>query len=494
MFWTQVRHFTRTIGFRLSFCYGVLFAAGALVLFGFIYVLLRSTLDRKDRELVEVRLQICASIYQYQGIASLREWLTVANEARRQKTYFHRVTDAAGGSLLLVVPEHWDATDLRLLPDPAPQRSDQVWERVARDEFLDISVVTGRLPDGATIQVARRTSSHSALLERTRRIFALVLAPTALVGMAIGAFATRRLTKPLRQLADVVREIINTGRLEVRVPIRRADDELQDLIVLFNRMIEGNEGVLRMMKETLDNVAHDVRTPLTRLRGIAESTLREKDLPEACAQPLEECIAETDRIQQLIQTLLEVARVESGVAEPRLERVDIAGVVEDAVGLYEHVAEEKGIDLRFAPQRDCHATVDPVRLRRAFANLLDNAVHYTPPGGAIQVNVECGGGDVTVRIEDTGVGISAEDLPRVWERLYRADKSRADCGLGLGLSLVKAIVEANGGRVSVQSTPGQGSEFMVTLPAEAAAGSFTATPQMAGRRGDDAPHLQSVRL
>jgi signal transduction histidine kinase len=367
---------------------------------------------------------------------------------------------------LLIVPEHWDESDVALLSDAAPVETPS-WRRIPRDEVLDLSVASTRLPDGATMQVARRTSSRGTLLQGFRRIFAAVLAPTILLGFAIGAFVTSRLTEPLRQLAQAVRELIDTRKMNVRVPTRDANDELEDLIVLFNRMIGQNQGCLRAMKETLDNVAHDVRTPLTRLRGIAESALRETELPAKTAASLEECVAETDRIQMLIQTLLEVARAEGGVLNPKLERVDVAEVVEDAVGLYEHVAEEKRITLHPTAQSDCFATIDAVRMRRVFANLLDNAVQYTPATGTIHVDVRCEGGEVTTRIRDTGAGISEEDLPRIWDRLYRGDKSRAHKGLGLGLSLVKAIVEANGGRVSATSKLGKGSEFIVSLPAAA---------------------------
>jgi signal transduction histidine kinase len=442
--------------------------------------------------MVETRLGICASIYQTQGLDTLRRWLSVAHDAWQQKAYFLRVNDRGGRPLLLTVPEHWDESDVRLLSEAGPGEVPG-WRRIPRDAVLDLSVATVPLSDGGTMQVARRTSSAGTLLNDFRRIFAAVLVPAILLGLAIGAFVTRRLTAPLRNLAAAVREIIDTRTLAVRVPTRDADDEMQDLIALFNRMIEQNETTLRVMKETLDNVAHDVRTPLTRLRVIAETALHQADLPALCARPLEECIAETERIQELIQTLLEVARAEGGVLNPRLERVDLAHVVAEAVGLYEHVAEEKRIALHVTPQRDCFATVDAVRMRRVFANLLDNALQFTPAGGAVHVEVECALGEVTVRVRDTGVGIGAEDLPRVWERLFRSDKSRSHRGLGLGLSLVKAIVEANGGRVAARSEEGKGSEFTVTLPsAPGGCSEIKADPANRGRTVAKSPTASST--
>jgi signal transduction histidine kinase len=145
--------------------------------------------------------------------------------------------------------------------------------------------------------------------------------------------------------------------------------------------------------------------------------------------------------------------------------VEVAPLVQDAVELYEHVADEKHVGLTFEPKPDCCVVADPVRLRRAFANLLDNGIKYTPSGGRVEIQMEANPERVLVRFRDTGIGIEAADLPRIWERLYRGDKSRGEHGFGLGLSLVKAVIEAKGGTVTARSQPGEGSEFVVSLPA-----------------------------
>jgi signal transduction histidine kinase len=274
---------------------------------------------------------------------------------------------------------------------------------------------------------------------------------------------TSATTRPLRQIVRVVRDITRTRRLDVRVPATATRGELDELVQLFNRMLEGNETLIHALRGSLDNVAHDLRTPLSRLRVMLEDALRrEADLVTA-RQAMAGALEETDRVQTIIRTLMDVTAAETGMMKLDLQPVPFASLIDDVVELYEGVAAEKEIivECRLAP--GLAATVDAPRMRQVFANLLDNALKYTPKGGRVEIIGGHEAGRVTVSFRDTGIGVAAHDLPHIWERLYRGDKSRAEHGLGLGLSLVKAIVEAHGGRVEVTSTPHQGSDFRVVL-------------------------------
>jgi signal transduction histidine kinase len=271
--------------------------------------------------------------------------------------------------------------------------------------------------------------------------------------------------QPLRRLADTVRSILRTGRTDVRVPTQNTGDALDELSSLVNAMLERIDAVLAGMRGALDNVGHDLRTPMTRLRGIAETALTSGD-PAAVREALADCLEESDRVIEMLNTLMDISEAETGTMALRREPTDLNDLIRQSVELYEDLAEERGIDIRTNVPAELAIDVDRNRMRQVLANLLDNAVKYTSAGGVVQIAARRDTSDAVLTVSDTGVGIPPEELPRIWDRLYRGDKSRSTRGLGLGLSLVKAIVAAHGGRVDVQSRPGAGSTFELRLPAE----------------------------
>ena len=461
-----------------------MFLLSTALLFALLYFLLSAAIDRKDRDVIEARLREYVAVYESGGVPALRDWTLRVNEARKQRMFFVRVVTADHIVLLLVMPQDWFDQDVQLLDRatrvslgaPTPRLNAEDWIRVPRDEEVDLTVASTVLSDDTILQVGRSSDSRATLLGRFRQVFAMVIPPVLLLGFVVGAFVTRRMTKPLGDVVNAASEIIDTGRMDVRVPERSAPDELQDLVVLFNRLIAHNEELFHALRDSLDNVAHDLRTPLARLRAALEGALRE-NRGAGSEEAVAEALDETDRVETIIRTLMDVAHAEAGLMRLHEEETDIALLVADVVDLYEDIAGDKGVNVRNQTSEPLRAVLDPARIRQVFANLLDNAIKYTPPGGEVVISSRRNNDEVHVVFRDTGPGIPEADLPRIWERLYRGDKSRSEHGLGLGLSLVKAIIEAHRGRVDVSSEEEKGAEFCVCLPVKNATTAESPTSQ-----------------
>jgi signal transduction histidine kinase len=315
------------------------------------------------------------------------------------------------------------------------------------------------------VQVGKSSEARRDLLARFRAVLGLVTLSVALVALAGGWLATQSAVQPIRRLTDAVSRIVRTGKTDARVPIEpHGDEAINELTQSFNAMLDKIEGLVTGMRGALDNVSHDLRTPLTRLRGAAELALAGPGDLGRYREALADCVEETDRVLVMLQTLMDISEAESGAMPLAREPVRLAEVVERAVGLYREVADAKEVALEVQLAGDPVVAGDRVRLEQVAANLVDNAVKYTPPGGRVSLGVQRENARALLRVTDTGRGIPPDDIPRIWERLFRGDVSRTERGLGLGLSLVKAVVEAHGGTIAVESTVGRGSVFTVALP------------------------------
>ena len=300
-------------------------------------------------------------------------------------------------------------------------------------------------------------------------IFAGVIPGALLLGSLLGYYMAGRALTPVLAVAQAAQRISGSN-LSMRIPTREAGDELDTLILTFNRMIERLEASFQQMRQFSADVSHELRTPITAIRGQLEVALFTAQTTDQYREAMFNALTDIDRLSQIVRALLLLSQAESGQIVLQKSRLDLCEVVDDLVEQFQIPAEAAGVRLTAQLPPECSADVDRVQIERMITNLLSNALKFTPEGGAVKMSLQMQPQFVELVVEDNGRGIPTEHLPHIFDRFYRVPGQGTaptpEQGLGLGLSFVAWIVKAHNGRIEVESTPGKGTRFIIRLPNE----------------------------
>ena len=464
MFSKNLKRMGKTIGFRLTLWYSAVFIFSSLLLFGLTYVLLSSSIRAQGRELIQTKIREYALQYESGGLKGLMSEIHLEHSNNQLAGFFVRVADPQNKTLSLTLPHKWKEVYIKEIEDGSPSKSGE-WTLLRRGDDNVLEIANHRLADGSLLQVGNESEKQEKLLERFQTIFAGIMVPVILLGFTGGSFFAFRALGPIRDLIQTVRSV-ERGEMDARVPLRQTGDELDELVQLFNGMLERIETLITGMRAALDNAAHDLRTPVARMRAVVETVLHSECDANTLREALMDCAEESERIVTMLSTLMDISEAETGVIDLHLTKANIISLIDKVIDLYQYVAEEKGVGIHTALPEELYARVDSNRIRQVIANLLDNAIKFSAEGGRIHIEACLEGDEVKISIKDSGAGIPPHDLPHIFDRLYRGDKSRSHRGLGLGLSLVQAVVRAHKGRIEVRSTPAEGSTFTLFLPVD----------------------------
>jgi heavy metal sensor kinase len=465
MFWKREIKFLRTTTFRLTLWYLVVFSALSVAVFLVVYVSLALRLqEQTDNELLDESKEF-AALYREHGVKALQ--VEFAREAGSRGTgrVLFQLLSSNGESLASSDLSQWKEVDISRPNERVGQGNQPSYRTLSLPgRRHKVRLLSMPIDNRELIEIGSSLQPEEIILGKYRETFGVALMVMVGCGGLFGFLLARKAMSGVQRVTDTATSI---GRNDLgrRVPLADEGEEINALTRAFNAMLERIEVLLGEFRQITDNVAHELRTPITRIRGTAETTLKSSndldEYREMAASVIEGC----DDLVEMIGIMLEIAHTDSGVIELNLVPLDLLEIVEEAADLFTPMAEDKDIMIRLIKSsRPAMVNIDRRKIQRVVANILDNAIKYTPRGGVITVTVKIAAGNASVEISDTGIGIGENDMPHIFERFYRGDISRSTSGSGLGLSLALAVIHAHGGDITVQSTE-HGTTFSFFLPA-----------------------------
>ncbi len=463
----------RTLAFRLSAAYSLAGLTLVILATASLYIVLRMELDRSSELFLADKLHVLRTMLRERpdDEDALHEEIVLESQARRYQQFYIRLLNERGVPIL-TTPGMAEQLDLAELANRTRGRSERsiAMEGRHRQPFrvTSATVAVGTPPAHSdTVQIAIDVSQETELLARYRLWFWGILLATSVLFPLVGYRIARHGIRPVEQIAATARKITSTN-LRERIMSEGYPSELASLAETFNEMLDRLEESFERISRFSADIAHDLRTPVNNIRGEAEVALARSRTADEYRDVLESSLEEAVRLSELIGDLLFLARAESPLSELHRENVNINELLTTVRDYYEASGTDAGISLVVNDGTEpLNAQLDRALILRAVSNLVSNAIGHTPPGGTVTLAAANEDAAVRIEVSDTGVGIPADALPRVFDRFFRVDPSRSKTSgsTGLGLAIVQSILALHDGSAEITSQLGCGTRVTLRMPA-----------------------------
>lgn len=460
--------FLSTIAARLTLWYAGIFILSTTIVLLLLYFLTTSLIRNiVDKDLIANKDNF-KIILSERGIDAVVQNTIDETRAAGEKKIFFRIIKSDGSMFYSSSMDYWkdigiDKNAIKIILHS--QGTHDAFDTVKVTKHLfEIRILYFWLDQNFIMQIGYSMEHYMKIIEVFRNKIVTIIAILSIASILVGWFMATRALAGVGEVTRIAKEI-SEGSLDKRVPLKKTGDEIDQLSLTMNQMLDRIQKLITSIKEMSDNIAHDLRSPITRIRGAAEVTLTTnsslEDYRNTSASTIEEC----DMLLSMINTMLIISKTEAGVREENFQPLDLSMVSEEACELFKSSAHDKGQTIEPHIEKNIFITGEIRMIQRVIANLIDNAIKYTKEGGRIEFALKKNGENKAIlSVKDSGIGIREKDLPHIFERFYRCDPSRNQSGSGLGLSLVQAIVKSHNGIISAESTENQGSTFTIKFP------------------------------
>jgi signal transduction histidine kinase len=456
-----------TFAFRLTLWYAILFIFSLIIIFFISYKILAADLVHVvDRELLTATDKIDQE-FRSQGLDQVKLDIREGIEEEGTNRVFYRMLSAQLGIVVTSDPIKWPCLNFPVLSQWASMAvggKANYHTLSPQDRPYKIRIFSRGVDDGKyVVQIGKPMKDEEELAKVYGKVFLGSVVILLFCGIILSWIEAQKAMKGVKRITSTARNI-GQGDIKHRVELGQEGEEIEDLAATFNHMLDRIEQLMMGLKDVTNNIAHDLRTPLTRIRGLAEATLGKKDIgqyQESIGTIVEEC----DRLNQMINTMLEIAEADAGLKKADQALVDLVALGQQGVEIFLPVAQDKELSLEFkGPSQPVFVLANSSRLQRVMANLLDNAIKFTESKGRVCLEIKALKHEAVILVKDTGIGIAPEEQARIFEKFYRVETSRSSPGHGLGLSFVKSMVSSMGGSINIDSSLGHGTAFTIKIP------------------------------
>ncbi|MEL7231870.1 MAG: HAMP domain-containing sensor histidine kinase, partial [Pseudomonadota bacterium] len=440
--------------------YALLFAVFSAALMAYLFQATVGSLRTEAKSQLEAELRALAVAYNTGGQARL-ETAVRERSLVRVRNFTYQFETGAGRKIV------GDMAEMPVTPPPEPGNVEAVtFEIEGRRPTGEVSIIPiegriVRLSNQSVLLVGIEMSDRLAVVGKINQAI-IIAAPIGMVLALLGGFFTSRYAAQRAEALSKTSSAVMAGDLSQRVPVIGSDDEFDRLANTVNAMLTKIETLMSATRHAGDAIAHDLRSPLSRLRNRLEDALRGPMDEMTARDTLSETVEEVDQVLATFNAILNLSRVRS-TGEEHLQKLDVGELCADVAELFEPACEEAGLSFEARIKPDLSAKADQALLAQALSNLIDNAIKYTPRGGAVRLDVESRNKSITIAVSDTGPGIPETDRQRVKDRFVRLDDARTQAGSGLGLALVDAVAELHGGRLDLDESKLEGGGLKASL-------------------------------
>jgi len=456
---------SKSLRTKFILVFGTLFIFSTLIPHILTLYMTFQSLKDSDRSEVKDKTAELISKYKRGGLNQIKKTVETDNTLGFDRPYSVRIAEMPGNNTIFsFAPKKWDEFDFKRLSEIDVPPFDTFSKLKTNDVSYAIDFITHKLTGQYIIQIGSSTKMRQHVITSSIRTFLVVIIPSTIILLVLVWVFTSAMLQPVFNILSVVRQVIQTGKYNQKIPFRKSARELEELVHFINQMFSKLHLFLTNLKETLETIAHDIRTPMTRIRTRAEIAVNGNADASEMEKALYACIQESETVSSRLQLILDASDAESGLVKIEPKRIDLAMICKDIAELYEYVADTKDVSITTDIPQTLEVQADNARMQQAVGNIMDNAVKYTQPNTEIHISLYHNREGIHISIKDRGKGIPEEMSGDIWKPRFSTAGNDSARGYGLGLTIVKAVIEAHEGTVNVKNRNNGGSDFSLTLP------------------------------